>query len=196
MMPHVRLGLEVASDPRWVAAACADSASLLADHANCEKKAAATAMSLMSRHPDDGRLVHSMLHLAQEELRHFERVFELMRYRKLDLVRDEPDEYVRQLLALCRSQMPDNLVDRLLALSFVEARSCERFLLLAEHHLDPELAALYADLARSEEGHSHLFVSLAERYRDPALVAGRRRQMARDEAEIVARLPHVARIHG
>ncbi len=194
--PHVRLGLLAPSRPEWVAAACADTATLLADHAHCEKKAASTAISLISRHPDDARLVESMLHLAQEELKHFERLFAVLRARGIPLSRDEADPYVNALLSQVRAAPAENLADRLIALSLVEARSCERFLLLAEHLQDPELAVLYAELARPEEGHAKLFVQLAERYVSDEAVASRLAEFRQHEARVVAALPNVSRMHG
>ena len=197
MFPHhLKLGLAGPSNAAWVAAACGDVATLLADHAHCEKKAASTAISFISRHPDDIRLVESMLHLAQEELRHFERILAVMRSRKIPLARDEADPYVNALLALVRGAREHNMVDRLIALSLVEARSCERFLLLADHLEDPELAAMYAELARPEEGHARLFVQLAERYATDHAVAERLAEFQAREAGIVAGLPNVPKMHG
>jgi tRNA-(ms[2]io[6]A)-hydroxylase len=193
---HLKLDLAGPTNAAWVAAACADVAALLADHAHCEKKAASTAISFISRHPDDTRLVESMLHLAQEELRHFERIFAIMRARRIALARDEADPYVNALLALVRGAPEHNMVDRLIALSLVEARSCERFLLLADHLEDAELAAMYAELARPEEGHARLFVQLAERYASDQAVADRLAQFRAQEAELVAALPNRARMHG
>lgn len=211
MSPHIRLGLLAPTDKAWLDAACGNLPALLADHATCEKKAASTALSLLSRFPAETRLVETMLHLAQEELRHFERIFELMRKRGYSLCRDEPDGYVRALLDLGkarplahkgdgRSTVPPEeaglLVDRLLALSLVEARSCERFVLLAERVADEELTTLYKDLALSEEGHSHLFVALAERYLPAEVVGDRLETFRAGEAAIVSRLPNEPRMHG
>lgn len=197
-----RLGLLEPTRSAWVEAACAATDVLLADHAHCEKKAASTAISLISRYPGDTRLVESMLHLAQEELKHFERIFAILRARHIPLGRDEADPYVNALLEFARppgpkvGASPDNLVDRLLALSLVEARSCERFLLLAEHLEDPELRDLYADLARPEEGHARLFIQLAERYAPDEAVADRLAAFRAHEAAVVRKLPDLPRMHG
>ena len=51
---------------------------MLIDHANCEKKAAATAMNLMYRYVDKTELLKKMSQLAREELLHFEQVVTLM----------------------------------------------------------------------------------------------------------------------
>lgn len=193
---HERLGLLAPTNAPWVEAACADTATLLADHAHCEKKAASTAISLISRHPDDTRLVESMLHLAQEELKHFERLFDILKARRIPLPRDEADPYVNALLGFAKAAGPENLVDRLLALSLVEARSCERFLLLADRLEDPELRDMYAELARPEEGHSRLFVQLAEHYAPDAAVAERLAAFRAHEAAVVRQLPNQPRMHG
>lgn len=67
----------------WVRAAVADLELLVIDHANCEKKAAATALSLMHRYTDNPKLLHKMSRLAREELRHFEQVLSIIERRGL-----------------------------------------------------------------------------------------------------------------
>ncbi|MEB3298720.1 MAG: tRNA isopentenyl-2-thiomethyl-A-37 hydroxylase MiaE [Candidatus Sericytochromatia bacterium] len=192
------LGLSGPSRSSWITAAVQELPSLLADHAACERKAAATAMAFVARHPDDPRLVESMLQLAQEELVHFERLFHLMRRRGWALVRDQADPYVRSLLDLVRPAQIHQKVDRLLVLGLVEARSCERFRLLAEAlvDLDPELAALYAELALSEEGHAHLFEALAARYAGETEVRDRLSELRTVEAALVAGLADRPAMHG
>ena len=65
--------LEAVTAPGWVAAAVLEQwPVLLADHANCEKKAASTAIALMFTYADDVALAARLSRLAREELRHFE----------------------------------------------------------------------------------------------------------------------------
>ncbi len=52
--------------------------NLLVDHANCEKKAASTALALMFAYPEDRKLTAALSRLAREELRHFEQVQRMM----------------------------------------------------------------------------------------------------------------------
>ena len=103
--------LKSPTDDRWLDAAMGDLPRLLADHAHCEEKAAATALSLVARYPDDVPLVTSMLHLAQEELGHFTRLVQVLRERDWPLGRIEPDRYVKALLALNRVQGVEHVVD-------------------------------------------------------------------------------------
>ena len=131
------------TEARWLEVVLADVDRLLADHAYCEKKAAASAMSLIARHPDDPVLVPAMLDLAREELEHFERLWHLLQARNIPLGAMDRDPYVSELMPLARKQGPSEaLVDRLLISSLIEARSAERFFLLADHLPDPELRAL------------------------------------------------------
>ena len=60
------------TDPAWFEAAVLRVDDLLIDHANCEKKAASTALSIMFAYPEDFELADRMSRLAREELRHFE----------------------------------------------------------------------------------------------------------------------------
>jgi tRNA-(ms[2]io[6]A)-hydroxylase len=185
--------LRSATDPAWTTLAVARFDEVLVDHAHCEKKAAASAMALVAAHPESPRLVQRMARLAQEELRHFRQVHELIVARGLSLGRDPGDPYAQALLALVRTGARERRTDRLLVSALIEARSCERLGLLAGALPDPELRAFYARLARAEAGHTVLFGDLA-REDDPGADA-RLAQLAEAEAGIVARLPLAPRIH-
>jgi len=185
-----------APTPRtWVDCALSDVPALLADHAHCEHKAAASALSLIAKYPDDPTLVTSMVHLAQEELGHFERIVSILRTRGWKLGGIDSDPYVRDLLRLGRREEPDHKVDRLLLLGLVEARSAERFVLLSEAVDDPELANLYRDLAFPEAGHHQLFVSLACHVQPREVVLARLAELALLEAEVMQRAPLAPRMH-
>ena len=86
-------------------------------------------------------------------------------------------------------------MDRLLAGALIEARSCERLVLLAEAIPDPRLRELYARFAQSEAGHERLFVELARRHSPSGDVDVRLDALAAEEARLVAALPIAARIH-
>lgn len=181
------------TDPRWLDVALADFDSVLVDHAHCEKKAAATALSLVGAYPDLALLVRRMSALAIEELRHFREVHERLRARGLTLGRDPGDPYARELVARVRSSGDARRTDRLLVAGLIEARSHERLELIAGALGDPDLEGFYTALARAERGHARLFVELAEHY-DPG-AAARLAELAEHEAELVARLPLQPRIH-
>lgn len=183
------------TDPRWLPQALADFDAVLLDHAHCEKKAAASAMSLVAAYPDRTVLVRRCVKLAQEELRHFYQVHGLIVRRGLTLQRDGGDPYARALLALMRSGVRERLMDRLLISALIEARSCERLELLAGGLEDAAYAKFYRALAIAERGHHRLFVGLAELYAEPALVSARLAELAVCEAEILAAQPLAPRIH-
>jgi len=189
--------LHSASDPAWVKVALGDFDAVLIDHAHCEKKAALTALAMVSMFPDLDELVRRMSKLAQEELRHFYQVHELMRERGLKLGRDPGDPYAQGLLTLVRKggRAEDRRTDRLLICALIEARSCERLELLAEALTDEKLRHFYGGLAGAEAGHYRLFVDLAARYDDPARVHERLKELAADEARILAALPILPRVH-
>lgn len=187
--------LKAPTDPRWIPLALANLDQVLLDHAWCEQKAAATAMSLIVKVPEQRNLVVSMLHLAHEELHHFERIHQVLERRGVPLGRMEADPYVKELLKLGRPSGEGHLVDRLLILSLVEARSCERFVLLAENVPDPELRELYHELSLSEAGHYRLFVNLACQISPREEVMARLDTLADEEVKILARLPITPRMH-
>jgi tRNA-(ms[2]io[6]A)-hydroxylase len=186
--------LRSATDPRWAAVAVAALDRTLADHAHCEKKAAASALKLVADHPERADLVRALAKLAQEELQHFLAVLAEMGRRGIPLAADDGDPYARALVRLVRGG-DAALVDRLLVSALIEARSCERLLLLAEALPDPRLRDLYARFAQSEAGHERLFVDLARRHGGGPDVDARLEALADAEARIVRELPLLPRIH-
>lgn len=148
----------------WLEAARHNQDLLLRDHANCEKKAAATAFSLMfqygDRYPD---LQEPLSRLAREELRHFEQVTRLLRRRGIVSRPLTAARYADGLRRHARKHEPERLVDLLLIGAFIEARSCERFARLRTV-LDVELAEFYRSLVGAEARHFSLYLDLAQRY--------------------------------
>jgi tRNA-(ms[2]io[6]A)-hydroxylase len=195
LVPDARVAaLRVATDPGWVAVAVADLASTMSDHAHAEKKAALSALSLLSREPGRGRLTRAMAKLAREELRHLDQVLDWMGRAGYELQLDRPDRYAGALLAHRRGGGDPALVDRLLCAALIEARSWERLRLLGDA-LGGELGGFYDGLASSEAGHYRLFVELAGAECPGQHVDARLRELADIEAEIVRGLPHEPRIH-
>ncbi len=158
--------LGAATPDAWTHAAVRQLDDLLIDHANCEKKAASTALALMFRYEGQADLVHRMSRLAREELRHFEQVQGILLARDIPWRRLEASRYARGLREHVRATDPDRLVDLLVIGAFIEARSCERFALVAPL-LDKDLARFYRGLLASEARHFEQYLALA-RKRDPA----------------------------
>ena len=153
--------LHAATDPRWLPLALERFDEVLVDHAHCEKKAAANALSMLQAYPDLPGLPSQMARLAREESAHLARVLDLMAARGLTLTKDAGDPYAQGLQKLIRTPAAERRMDRLLVAAVIEARSCERLSLLAEGLTDPALARFYGELAQSEDGHQSLFYRLA-----------------------------------
>ena len=134
---------------------------MLIDHANCEKKAASTALSLINRYTDNFDLLNKMSRLAREEMRHFEQVIALMKRRNIAYEHVSASRYAAGLRELVRTKDPHKLVDVLIIGAFIEARSCERFAKLAPY-LDEELEAFYQSLLKSEARHYQDYLRLAK----------------------------------
>ncbi len=156
----------------WVDWALANPSLLLIDHANCEKKAASTALNLMYRYVEHHSLLNKLSRLAREELRHFEQVIALMKKRGVSYTQIGAARYAGELRRHVRSREPGRLVDTLVIGAIIEARSCERFAALAPE-LDPELADFYTSLLKSESRHFLDYLGLAESLSSEEEVAGR-----------------------
>ncbi|MGI0117602.1 tRNA-(ms[2]io[6]A)-hydroxylase [Zooshikella sp. RANM57] len=147
----------------WIEAALDEPEILLIDHANCEKKAASTALRLMFRYPEYADLQHKMSRLAREELRHFEQVFAIMQDRNITYQKLGPARYASALRSGVRTHEPAKFVDILIIGAFIEARSCERFAVLAPY-LDETLNKFYCSLLKSERRHFQDYLRLAMQY--------------------------------
>ena len=183
-----------APTPRaWVVAAAARLPELLVDHANCEKKAASSAMALIFAYPEDTPLALALSRLAREELRHFEQVQRAMRELAIPSVRQRPGRYAHELRRALRTTHPERKLDLLLAAALIEARSAERFALLAGR-LPPPLGALYTQLAHSEARHFELYLDFA-RERAPLDWQARLAGLAAREAELATTPDSELRFH-
>jgi tRNA 2-(methylsulfanyl)-N6-isopentenyladenosine37 hydroxylase len=162
--------LLVPTPERWFEVAAERWRDLLVDHANCEKKAASTALSLVFTYAEDRPLAESMSRLAREELRHFEQVQRLMTQLEVPFQRMSPARYAEGLRKAMRRDEPGRLIDLLVCGALIEARSCERFERLAPR-LQPPLQDFYAGLCASEARHRHLYLRLAEERSRPEVDA-------------------------
>lgn len=186
--------LKSATPDAWVRAAVADLPTLLVDHANCEKKAASTAMALIFAYPEDRPLNVALSRLAREELKHFEQVERLMKKLDIPHVRLKPGRYAGELRKLVRTHEPKRKLDLMIVHALIEARSCERFRLLAVH-LPSEVRDLYAQLERSEARHFELYLDFAEREYPADEVRERLELIAAREAELATAPDTELRFH-
>lgn len=136
---------------------------LLVDHANCEKKAASTAVNLVYRYIDKFDVMLKMSKLAREELRHFEQVLALLKKRDMVFAAVTPSRYAGSLHKHVRTHEPERLMDAMIVGAIIEARSCERFAAVAPY-LDKELKKFYESLLKSESRHFRDYLALAQKY--------------------------------
>ena len=192
----VSIELKCKTSKEWLDAVLLDFNSFLQDHADCERKASAMALSFVAKYPDRKEIIPELIETAVEELEHFQQVYKVMEDRGVALSQEiTKDEYMNQFLALCRSGKTERFMDRLLMASIVECRGCERFKLVAENLDDPELSTFYKELWRSEARHGNLFVSMALNYFDEESVFNRLDELATKEAGIIQNLDIKAAVH-
>lgn len=185
--------LGCATPDTWLDAACVHFDTLLVDHANNEKKAAGTALSLLYRYTGHRELLERLSRLAREELRHFEEVLALMTQHEVEYRHLAPGRYAGALRAQVRAREPARLVDTLLVGALVEARSCERFARLGEV-VSGAAGALYRRLLASEARHANDYLELALRY-DDGSVEERLGALRDVEAELIRSPDPLFRFH-
>ena len=188
--------LRVATPAGWITQACALQDVLLIDHANCEKKAASTALALMFAYAENLDLTGKMSRLAREELRHYEQVAKLMQSLGVAPQRLAPGRYAECMRRLVAKTEPHREVDLMICGAFIEARSCERFAALSQGVGAP-LSDLFQGLHNAEARHYKVYLDLAGRAAKRAGVAlqARIEEFAALEAELITLPDALFRFH-
>jgi len=185
----LNLDLGVDSKQGWLDAVMGDFDAFLQDHADCERKASAMAMSFVAKYPDRTAIIPELIETAVEELEHFQQVYDLMQKRGIQLTHSiGKDLYVTQLIKKCHSGREERFLDRLLIASVVETRGAERFRMISEAQKDEELFRFYKTLWTSEAKHGHIFVKMALNYFPKEQVYKRLEWWVEQEAEAIESL--------
>ncbi len=189
---HVKniLGLHLPTDPRWVNLAEMDLAEILTDHAYCEQKAATTCITLIQRYFDYPKIIDELAPIVTEEWGHFRQVLGELKKRNLTLGIQRKDVYVNKLIdfQLKGGSREDRMLDNLLQMALIEARSCERFKRLSEGLTDDYMRKFYRKFMESEAGHYTTFITLAMEYIPKAKVQARWKQWLAYEANLMAEM--------
>jgi tRNA-(ms[2]io[6]A)-hydroxylase len=155
-------------------------------------------MELMTRWPGDwvSGWVETMTSVARDEAAHLAQVVRMLSRRGGRLERIHKNPYANELRLLVRKgQQPGEILDRLFVSALIEARSCERFAVLAAASEDEELAAFYKALYSSELGHYKVFLKLAHKLAKKDVVDARWQEMLIAEARVLAEQAPGPRIH-
>ncbi len=153
--------LKVTTPKSWANEAKSRIPELLNDHANCELKAASTAMGFIYKYSSFDDLCYKMSRIAREELRHFEQVKSLMKKRSISFNYIKPSRYAKILRDSVRNNEPERFMDSLIVGAIIEARSCERFYYLMKI-LPRDISDFYARLVESESRHFLLYLEFAK----------------------------------
>ncbi|NJL13611.1 MAG: tRNA-(ms[2]io[6]A)-hydroxylase [Microscillaceae bacterium] len=193
------LGLDILRAPspiEWIETVLNDFPAFMQDHADCERKASAMALSFIAKYPDRLEIIPELMDTAVEELQHFRQVYRLMEKRGIPLAKEiTKDTYVGDLLGLCRSKPQERFLDRLVIASVVEWRGCERFKKVAEALQEPELQNFYALLWQSEARHGESFTEMAKFYFPREEINCRLDFFLTEEALLIKRLPLRPALH-
>jgi len=179
-----------ASPQAWIDCVMAAFPAFLQDHADCERKASAMAMSLIAKYPDRDFIIPDLIDTALEEMEHFQQVYQVMQQQGVRLpAKMEPDLYIHELMNEAKGGSVDSrFLIRLLLGSVIECRGCERFKLVADNVQDPDLKRFYKELWVSEAKHGNIYVKLALHYFDEDLVYTKLEELMQKEAKVLAGL--------
>ena len=194
----MKLNLDLAcpSAPEWLDAVLSNFDTFLQDHADCERKASATAMSLVAKYPNRVEIIPELIDTALEEMEHFKLVYALMESRGIQLAHSiHEDLYIKKLIKSMHSGIEERFLDRLLIASVVETRGAERFRLIAEGVDDKDLQKFYKMLWISEAKHGHIYVKMALEYLPEPKVYDRLQWWTEKEGEILSGLEFRPALH-
>jgi tRNA-(ms[2]io[6]A)-hydroxylase len=184
------LHLQLPTDPRWVNLAEISLEAILTDHAYCEQKAATSCISLIQQFPEKQELVRELAPIVTEEWGHFRLVLKELDKRSLQLGRQRKDQYVNLLRDFMKKggSREDRLLENLLVCALIEARSCERFMILSLNISDDELKDFYHKFMVAEAAHYTLFIELARKYAGREKADARWKEFLAREVEIMDEL--------
>lgn len=190
------LGLHYETPEGWAGRALEEPGALLLDHLFCEQKAAAMALAIARRHGEgDPGLVKLMEDLAAEEQEHFDQVERLLGDYPPATQPRGGNPYAIELRRFIHKDGRASFLDKLLVCSLIEARSAERFQLLATELRGSTLGNFYEDLYSSEVNHYKLFVELGVDHAGENHTIERLEELRRFEGQLIASLPAGPRIH-
>lgn len=192
----LNLDIKLPSSDAWIEAVMNDFNAFLQDHADCERKASAMAMSFVAKYPDRTEIVPELIETAIEELEHFQSVYQIMQSRGIGLQHSiGEDPYAKALVSQCHSGIRERFLDRLLIASVMETRGAERFKMVSDAQKDEDLYRFYKELWTSEAKHGHIFVKMALLYFERTKVYKRLNWWLDREAEIIENLEVRAALH-
>ena len=184
----MKLNLDVkkASPQEWIDCVINNFDEFLKDHADCERKASAMAMSFIAKYPDRKKIIPELIETALEELEHFQQVYKIMEERGISLPATmAEDPYIKALLKNVRTGLQERFLDRILIASVAETRGAERFRLVEEHLEDPEMKKFYKMLWSSEAKHGHIYIKMALNYFASEKVYARLEYWLEEEAKVI-----------
>jgi tRNA-(ms[2]io[6]A)-hydroxylase len=195
------LGLQMATDPRWVKIVEKNIQEILIDHAYCEQKAASNAISMIVQYPQYSDLVEAMTAICREEMEHFDMVHQKLKERGFELGFERKDPYVNDLALYLKQGKVNStphgvFVNKMLFAAMIEARSCERFKILSEEIADADLRKFYRDLMESEARHYTTFLGFARKYANGIDVDAAWKEFLAFEAKLMESYSQKETMHG
>lgn len=193
LRPSIQSFLLCPTPEAWLETATKQLPLLLRDQANCEMKAAASAVSLLHRVNNDAQVVIELSRIAREELKHLELVEKLLLQLAIPTRNLTASRYASELRKWISRKEPQRRVDQLLVCAMIEARSCERISRLIEVLSEPT-KSLYEKLHDAEDRHFEFYLESAWN-RDADRCRARVASLSELDAELISSLDKDFRFH-
>lgn len=189
------LNLAEPTRPEWFSFIEGHLDLILIDHTHLEKRAASTALSMIFRYTGRAGLPRQLGQVVREEMEHFTQMLDVLDDRNIELRKLDPAPYASVLVDEISSNEPQRFLDKLLVAGLIEARSCERFSILADQVDDPELARYYEELFEAEANHYTLYTGLARQHFPDSEVQQRLDELAEREVQALRAGRDIPRLH-
>ena len=108
-----------------------------------------------------------------------------------------PSEYAGKLVAICRREEPQRMLDLLICSAMIEARSCERMKIISEalRETDPSLAQFYRGLLACEARHHQVYIDMASSVFSKVEIDKRLQEIVAHESAVLISEGKLVRLH-
>ena len=178
--------LHIPTPARWALQLESHLDKILLDHTHWEKEAARICLNLLLAYCENEELSKAMTSMINDKLNRFQTKRELLKTLGIKFQRIQPTGLNRRLKELIINKEPQGVVDRLLVTALADARSNERFSVIANSYEDPKVVKYYKSLVDKDRKNYVTYIDLASGYIDEGHVFERLDELANYEAILIS----------